>query len=171
MTSAPFSASTPWTQVNFLNLTTDDPNATGIAGFDIFKLDADGRAIEHGTCCKWPVIRRTPLPGSPRTSPPSTQTACSRICSAHSAWRAARAFRRKNLVGLNAAYKVPAGSNEPKAGAERHFMNDQCMFWTIVRQRRGALASSVSAAPSAYAPDCRKRRQRQGMWKWNFVRT
>ena len=33
--------------VNFLNLFNDDPNDSGIAGVDIYKMDADGRAIEH----------------------------------------------------------------------------------------------------------------------------
>jgi len=30
-----------------LNLFNDDPQDTGIAGVDIYKMDADGRAIEH----------------------------------------------------------------------------------------------------------------------------
>jgi len=33
--------------VNFLNLFNDDPNDSGIAGVDIYKMDAEGRAIEH----------------------------------------------------------------------------------------------------------------------------
>ena len=41
-----------WAHVNFLNVTTDDPNDTGIAGVDIFKMDADGKAIEH-----WDVLQ------------------------------------------------------------------------------------------------------------------
>ena len=36
-----------WAHVNFLNLFTDDPRDTGIAGVDIYKMDADGNAIEH----------------------------------------------------------------------------------------------------------------------------
>jgi predicted SnoaL-like aldol condensation-catalyzing enzyme len=36
-----------WAHVNFLNLFTDDPKDTGIAGVDIYKMDADGKAIEH----------------------------------------------------------------------------------------------------------------------------
>jgi predicted SnoaL-like aldol condensation-catalyzing enzyme len=36
-----------WAHVNFLNLFNDDPHDTGIAGVDIYKLDADGKAIEH----------------------------------------------------------------------------------------------------------------------------
>jgi predicted SnoaL-like aldol condensation-catalyzing enzyme len=33
--------------VNFVNLLTDDPNDPGVAGVDIYKMDADGRAVEH----------------------------------------------------------------------------------------------------------------------------
>jgi predicted SnoaL-like aldol condensation-catalyzing enzyme len=36
-----------WAHVNFLNLFNDDPNDTGIAGVDIYRMDADGRAVEH----------------------------------------------------------------------------------------------------------------------------
>ena len=36
-----------WAHVNFLNLFNDDPDDTGIAGVDIYKMDADGKAIEH----------------------------------------------------------------------------------------------------------------------------
>src|SRR6202166_1504700 len=36
-----------WAHVNFLNLFNDDPEDTGIAGVDIYKMDADGKAIEH----------------------------------------------------------------------------------------------------------------------------
>src|SRR3984885_6974261 len=36
-----------WAHVNFLNLLTDDPADTGIAGVDIYKMDADGKATEH----------------------------------------------------------------------------------------------------------------------------
>jgi predicted SnoaL-like aldol condensation-catalyzing enzyme len=51
-----------WTHVNFLNLTTDDPNDTGIAGVDIFKMDADGKAIEH-----WDVLQ---VVGDPKNAVP-----------------------------------------------------------------------------------------------------
>jgi len=34
-----------WAHVNFLNLFNDDPKDTGIAGVDIYKMDADGIAI------------------------------------------------------------------------------------------------------------------------------
>jgi predicted SnoaL-like aldol condensation-catalyzing enzyme len=51
-----------WTHVNFLNLTTDDPNDTGIASVDIFKLDADGRAVEH-----WDVLQ---VVGDPKNAVP-----------------------------------------------------------------------------------------------------
>jgi predicted SnoaL-like aldol condensation-catalyzing enzyme len=33
--------------VNFVNLLTDDPNDPGVAGVDIYKMGADGRAVEH----------------------------------------------------------------------------------------------------------------------------
>ena len=36
-----------WAHVNFLNLFNDDPEDTGIAGVDIYQMDADGKAIEH----------------------------------------------------------------------------------------------------------------------------
>src|SRR6202162_1051232 len=36
-----------WAHVNFLNLFNDDPQDTGIAGVDIYKMDADGKALEH----------------------------------------------------------------------------------------------------------------------------
>ncbi len=51
-----------WAHVNFLNVTTDDPNDTGIAGVDIFKLNADGKVIEH-----WDVLQ---LVGSPTNAVP-----------------------------------------------------------------------------------------------------
>jgi predicted SnoaL-like aldol condensation-catalyzing enzyme len=51
-----------WAHVNFLNLFSDDPNDTGIAGVDIYKLDADGKAIEH-----WDTLQ---LVGDPKNSAP-----------------------------------------------------------------------------------------------------
>jgi len=48
--------------VNFLNLLTDDPNDTGIAGVDIYKMDADGKVIEH-----WDVLQSV---GDPTDSAP-----------------------------------------------------------------------------------------------------
>jgi predicted SnoaL-like aldol condensation-catalyzing enzyme len=36
-----------WAHVNFLNLFNDDPQDPGIAGVDIYKMDADGMSIEH----------------------------------------------------------------------------------------------------------------------------
>jgi predicted SnoaL-like aldol condensation-catalyzing enzyme len=36
-----------WAHVNFLNLFNDEHDDTGIAGVDIYKMDADGKAIEH----------------------------------------------------------------------------------------------------------------------------
>jgi predicted SnoaL-like aldol condensation-catalyzing enzyme len=40
-----------WAHVHFLNLFNDNPQDRGIAGVDIFKMDADGKAIEH-----WDVL-------------------------------------------------------------------------------------------------------------------
>ena len=51
-----------WAHVNFLNLFNDDPQDTGIAGVDIYKMDADGRAIEH-----WDTLQ---LVGDPKNSAP-----------------------------------------------------------------------------------------------------
>jgi len=51
-----------WAHVNFLNLFNDDPDDTGIAGVDIYKLDADGKAIEH-----WDALQ---LVGNPKNSAP-----------------------------------------------------------------------------------------------------
>ena len=48
--------------VNFLNLFNDDPKDTGIAGVDIYKMDADGRAIEH-----WDTLQPV---GDPKNSAP-----------------------------------------------------------------------------------------------------
>ena len=51
-----------WAHVNFLNLFNDDPKDTGIAGVDIYKMDADGKAIEH-----WDTLQ---LVGDPENSAP-----------------------------------------------------------------------------------------------------
>jgi len=51
-----------WAHVNFFNLFSDDPADTGIAGVDIYKLDADGKAIEH-----WDTLQ---LVGEPENSAP-----------------------------------------------------------------------------------------------------
>jgi predicted SnoaL-like aldol condensation-catalyzing enzyme len=51
-----------WAHVNFLNLFNDDPNDTGIAGVDIYKMDSDGKAIEH-----WDSLQ---LVGDPKNSAP-----------------------------------------------------------------------------------------------------
>jgi len=51
-----------WAHVNFLNLFNDDPQDTGIAGVDIYKMDADGKAIEH-----WDTLQ---LVGDPKNSAP-----------------------------------------------------------------------------------------------------
>lgn len=49
--------------VNFLNLYTDDPQDTGIAGVDIYRMDANGMAVEH-----WDVLQPV---GTPENSAPS----------------------------------------------------------------------------------------------------
>ena len=41
-----------WAHVHFINLFNDDPRDRGIAGVDNFKMDADGKAIEH-----WDVLQ------------------------------------------------------------------------------------------------------------------
>ena len=51
-----------WAHVNFLNLFNDDPQDTGIAGVDIYKMDADGKAIEH-----WDTLQ---VVGDPTNSAP-----------------------------------------------------------------------------------------------------
>lgn len=51
-----------WAHVNFLNLFNDDPLDTGVAGVDIYRMDAEGRAIEH-----WDTLQ---LVGDPKNSAP-----------------------------------------------------------------------------------------------------
>jgi predicted SnoaL-like aldol condensation-catalyzing enzyme len=51
-----------WAHVNFLNLFNDDPQDTGIAGVDSYKMDADGKAIEH-----WDTLQ---IVGDPKNSAP-----------------------------------------------------------------------------------------------------
>ena len=51
-----------WTHVNFLNFFSDDPEDTGVAGVDIFKMDPDGKAIEH-----WDSLQ---FVGDPKNSAP-----------------------------------------------------------------------------------------------------
>src|ERR1700733_8530667 len=51
-----------WAHVNFLNLFNDDPQDTGIAGVDIYRMDADGKAIEH-----WDTLQ---VVGEPKNSAP-----------------------------------------------------------------------------------------------------
>ena len=48
--------------VNFLNLLSDDPEDTGVAGVDIYRFDADGKAAEH-----WDALQ---LVGDPLNSAP-----------------------------------------------------------------------------------------------------
>lgn len=51
-----------WAHVNFLNLFNDDPDDTGVAGVDIYRMDVDGKAVEH-----WDVLQ---LAGDPNNSAP-----------------------------------------------------------------------------------------------------
>jgi predicted SnoaL-like aldol condensation-catalyzing enzyme len=51
-----------WAHVNFLNLFNDDPDDTGVAGVDIYRMDADGKAVEH-----WDALQ---LVGDPKNSAP-----------------------------------------------------------------------------------------------------
>jgi predicted SnoaL-like aldol condensation-catalyzing enzyme len=51
-----------WVHVNFLNLFNDNPEDTGVAGVDIWRMDADGKAIEH-----WDTLQ---LVGDPKNSAP-----------------------------------------------------------------------------------------------------
>jgi predicted SnoaL-like aldol condensation-catalyzing enzyme len=51
-----------WTHVNFLNFFSDDLDDTGVAGVDIFKMNADGKAIEH-----WDALQ---FVGDPKNSAP-----------------------------------------------------------------------------------------------------
>ena len=51
-----------WAHANFLNFFTDDPKDTGVAGVDIFKMDAEGKAIEHWDTLQWA--------GNPKNSAP-----------------------------------------------------------------------------------------------------
>jgi predicted SnoaL-like aldol condensation-catalyzing enzyme len=48
--------------VNFVNLLNDDPNDAGIAGVDIYKMNAEGKATEH-----WDTLQ---LVGDPKNSAP-----------------------------------------------------------------------------------------------------
>ena len=51
-----------WAHLNFLNLFNDDPDDTGIAGVDIYRMDAEGNAVEH-----WDTLQ---LVGSPENAAP-----------------------------------------------------------------------------------------------------
>ena len=41
-----------WAHVNFLNLFNDHPDDPGVAGVDIYRMDADGKVVEH-----WDVLQ------------------------------------------------------------------------------------------------------------------
>jgi predicted SnoaL-like aldol condensation-catalyzing enzyme len=51
-----------WAHVNFLNLFNDNPDDTGVAGVDIYKMDASGKVVEH-----WDTLQ---LVGDPKNSAP-----------------------------------------------------------------------------------------------------
>jgi predicted SnoaL-like aldol condensation-catalyzing enzyme len=51
-----------WAHVNFINLFSDDPNDTGIAGVDIYRMDAEGKAVEH-----WDTLQ---FVGDPKNAAP-----------------------------------------------------------------------------------------------------
>jgi len=51
-----------WAHVNFLNLFNDDPDDTGLAGVDIYNMDAEGKAVEH-----WDTLQ---FVGTPQSSAP-----------------------------------------------------------------------------------------------------
>jgi len=51
-----------WAHLNFLNLFTDDPNDTGLAGVDIYRMNPEGKAVEH-----WDTLQ---LVGDPKNSAP-----------------------------------------------------------------------------------------------------
>jgi predicted SnoaL-like aldol condensation-catalyzing enzyme len=51
-----------WAHVNFLNLFNDDPEDTGVAGVDVYRMDVDGKAIEH-----WDALQ---FVGDPKNSAP-----------------------------------------------------------------------------------------------------
>jgi predicted SnoaL-like aldol condensation-catalyzing enzyme len=41
-----------WAHVNFINLFSDDPQDRGIAGVDLYRMNAEGKAVEH-----WDVLQ------------------------------------------------------------------------------------------------------------------
>jgi len=51
-----------WAHLNFLNLLNDDPDDTGIAGVDIYRMDPKGETVEH-----WDALQ---LVGTPQNSAP-----------------------------------------------------------------------------------------------------
>lgn len=46
-----------WAHVNFVNLYSDDDGDLGVAGVDIFRMDAEGRVLEH-----WDALQAVPDP-------------------------------------------------------------------------------------------------------------
>jgi predicted SnoaL-like aldol condensation-catalyzing enzyme len=68
-----------WAHVNFLNLFNDDPDDTGIAGVDIYKFDAAGKAIEHWDTCNLLATRKMRCRWSRRIFHAPTGTECSEL--------------------------------------------------------------------------------------------
>jgi predicted SnoaL-like aldol condensation-catalyzing enzyme len=48
-----------WAHVNFINLYSDEPGDRGIAGVDIFRIDANGKVAEH-----WDALQAVPDPAT-----------------------------------------------------------------------------------------------------------
>src|SRR5882724_2458076 len=61
--------------VKFLNLFNDDSEDTGIAGVDIYKMDSDGRAVEH-----WDTLQPV---GDPKNSAPWLAISQARVSKFH----------------------------------------------------------------------------------------
>lgn len=49
-----------WAHINFINLFNDSPQDRGIAGVDLYKMNADGKAVEH-----WDVLQEV---GDPKNA-------------------------------------------------------------------------------------------------------
>jgi predicted SnoaL-like aldol condensation-catalyzing enzyme len=64
-----------WAHVNFINLFNDDPKDPGIASVDIYRMNSDGKALEHWANALaqsggqlWPVVTEGPPACGKRTS-------------------------------------------------------------------------------------------------------
>jgi hypothetical protein len=97
-----------------------------LAGVDIFKLDADGRAIEH-----WHVLK---VVGGPKN-------AVAEFCPERPGCQHKRhvlSFAAGRLPGCDGCPAAVAlyGLQSQAQVATRDPMNDRCMFCMIVRQKR-----------------------------------